>query len=53
MLENLLKSKKVDFELVNTTEEEVKTMGFNSVPILEVDGKFFTFTDAKAWAKKK
>ena len=53
MLENLLKSKKVDFELVNTTEEEVKAMGFNSVPVLEVDGKFFTFTDAKDWVKKK
>lgn len=53
MLESLLKKQKVDFELVNTTPEKIKEMGFSSVPILEVDGKFFTFTDAKAWVTKQ
>lgn len=53
MLENLLKQKKVNFELVKTTPEDVKAMGFNSVPILEVDGKFFTFIDARTWVNKQ
>ena len=53
MLEGLLKKQKVDFELVNTTPEKIKEMGFSSVPILEVDGKFFTFTDARTWVNRQ
>ena len=53
MLENLLKQKKVNYELVKTTAEEIKTMGFSSVPILEVDGKFMNFNEGRAWAQKQ
>lgn len=53
MLENLLKQKKVNFELIKVTPEDVKTMGFTSVPILEVDGKFMAFPEARTWATKQ
>ena len=53
MLENMLKQKKVNYELVKTTPEEVKAMGFASVPVLEADGKFMTFPEARAWAVKQ
>ena len=53
MLEGLLKKKNVDFELVNVTPEEVKEMGYSSVPLLEVDGKIFTFIDARTWVNKQ
>lgn len=53
MLENLLKQKKVAYELVKTTPEEVKAMGFNAVPLLDVDGKIMTFNDARTWVTKQ
>ena len=53
MLEGLLKKKNVDFELVNVTPEEVKEMGYSSVPLLEVNGKIFTFVDARTWVNKQ
>lgn len=53
MLENMLKQKKVNYELVKTTTEEVKAMGFTSVPILEADGNFMAFSDARAWVLKQ
>ena len=53
MLEGLLKKKNVNFELVNVTPDEVKAMGYSSVPLLEVDGKIFTFVDARTWVNKQ
>ena len=53
MLENLLKQKKVSYELVKITPEEVKAMGYNAVPLLEADGNIMTFNDARAWVMKR
>ena len=53
MLENLLKQKKVNYEYVKTTMEDIAAMGFSSVPILEVDGKFMAFPEARTWVNKQ
>ena len=53
MLENLLKQKKVNYEYVKTTMEDIAAMGYSGVPLLEVDGKIMTFNDAMAWARRQ
>jgi len=52
MLENLLKKKKVNFELKIVSAEELKSMGYSSAPILEVNGKALCFNEAKTWVNK-
>jgi len=53
MLENVLKQKKVKYELVKTTLEDVEAMGYSAVPLLEVDGKILNFNEGMAWARKQ
>lgn len=53
MLENMLKQKKVKYELVKTTMENVEAMGYSSVPLLEVDGKIMNFNEGMSWARKQ
>lgn len=53
MLENMLKQKKVKYELVKTTMEEVEAMGYSAVPLLEVDGKILNFNEGMAWVRKQ
>lgn len=53
MLENMLKQKKVKYELVKTTMENVEAMGYSSVPLLEVDGKIMNFNEGMTWARKQ
>lgn len=53
MLENLLKQKKVNFERVKVTEEDIKNMGYLGAPLLEVDGDMLNFSEGKAWVLKK
>ena len=53
MLENMLKQKKVNYELVKTTLEEVEKMGFSAVPLLEVDGKIMNFNEGMVWVRKQ
>lgn len=53
MLENMLKQKKVKYELVKTTMENVEVMGYSSVPLLEVDGKIMNFNEGMSWARKQ
>lgn len=53
MLENLLKQKKVNYECIKTTLEEIADMGYSSAPLLEVDGKIMNFNEGKTWALKK
>ncbi len=53
MLENMLKQKKVKYELVKTTMENVEAMGYSSVPLLEVDGKIMNFNEGMAWVRKQ
>lgn len=53
MLDNVLKQKKVNYELVKTTMEDIASMGFSSAPLLEVDGKILNFKEGMEWAKKQ
>lgn len=53
MLENMLKQKKVKYELIKTTMENVEAMGYSSVPLLEVDGKILNFNEGMSWARKQ
>lgn len=48
MLEGALKNQKLDFQTVYGEEEIVKR-GYNSAPILEVDGKTMSFAEAVRW----
>ena len=52
MLENRLKQKKVDYEVI-TSEDGIRATGFSSVPLLEVDGKIMEFSEAVAWVSKR
>ena len=52
MLENKLKQKKVDYEVI-TSEDAIRATGFSSVPLLEVDGKIMEFSEAIAWVNKR
>lgn len=53
MLDNVLKQKKVNYELVKTTIEDIASMGFSGAPLLEVDGKIMNFKEGMEWAKKQ
>ena len=53
MLDNVLKQKKVNYELVKTTMEDIASMGFSSAPLLEVDGKIMNFKEGMEWARKQ
>lgn len=53
MLENLLKKKKINFDLKFITPDELKEKGFSGAPILDVDGNCMIFKDAKDWVQKK
>lgn len=53
MLDNVLKQKKVNYELVKTTMEDIASMGFSAAPLLEVDGKIMNFKEGMEWAKKQ
>lgn len=48
MLEAMLKSKNIPFSIVYG-EEEILKRGFQSAPILEVDGKLMSFKDSVLW----
>lgn len=45
VLEKKLKAKNIDFVMVDDTSK-ILELGFNSVPVLQIDDKFLTFTDA-------
>ena len=49
MLESMMKRKKIDFEIVRTSMEDLKGLGHSSAPILEVDGKAMNFAEGRAW----
>lgn len=51
VLEKKLLEKHVDFT-VNTDEAEMIEKGFESVPVLEVDGKYMDFAEAVKWANE-
>ena len=53
MLDNVLKQKKVNYELVKTTMEDIASMGFSAAPLLEVDGKIMNFKEGMEWARKQ
>ena len=53
MLENMLKQKKVKYELVKTTLENVEAMGYSAVPLLEVEGKILNFNEGMSWVRKQ
>lgn len=49
VLEMKLKKKNIDFKVVDDNDAVIQKgieVGIHSAPILEVDGKFFGFTDA-------
>ena len=51
MLESKLKSKSIDYTLVDS-EETMINMGFSEAPMLEVDGVLMGFDSAKEWVVK-
>lgn len=51
-LEAVLKKKNVPFTVVKGADEILKR-GFNSAPILEVDGTLMSFKDAVNWINQK
>ena len=48
VLKKKLEEKKIEYNEVNDIDQMVK-MGFNTTPILEVDGQFFDFSQAIQW----
>ena len=53
---NVLKKKldvaAIQYE-VNSNEETMTELGFQFLPILEVNGKYFEFSDAIDWIKER
>ena len=45
ILENILKSKNINYEIF-TDEDEMIKIGLTSMPMLSVDGKLYSFRDA-------
>lgn len=52
MLEALLKQKKIDF-VINSNEDEMIRLGFQSAPMLDVDGAVMNCREAMAWANEQ
>lgn len=48
VLEKKLKQKNIDFELISD-KSIMEEKGFESAPMLEVDGKVMDFNDAVKW----
>jgi len=52
VLEQKLNTNKVQYEHI-TDEELMISMGFKSVPVLEVDGVRMNFAEANEWIKER
>ena len=52
VLEEKLEDKNIDYELVTDVDEMVKK-GFQSAPVLEVDGKLMDFSEANKWVNER
>ena len=52
VLEEKLQDKNIDYELVTDIDEMVKK-GFQSAPVLEVDGKLMDFSEANKWVNER
>lgn len=48
-MKELLESKRIPFEYMSKTAEEMQKLGFSSTPILTVDGKIYHQVDALRW----
>lgn len=48
VLKKKLEEKKIEYDEVNDIDQMVE-MGFNTTPVLEVDGQFFDFSQAIQW----
>lgn len=51
VLEKKLESKNIKFD-VNENEEEMQERGFQSLPVLEVDGNTLDFIEAVKWVNE-
>lgn len=51
ILEKKLEDKNIKFEIINDIEE-IKKTGYNSAPLLEVDGKMLDFMKAIQYVNK-
>ena len=52
VLEEKLEDKNIDYELVTDVDEMLKK-GFQSAPVLEVDGKIMNFSEANRWINER
>lgn len=52
VLETKLTQKNIEFNVV-TDIDKMESLGIQSVPILDVDDKLLSFTDAIAWVNKQ
>ena len=52
ILEKKLSQKNIDYEIFDNIDEMIK-MGFQSVPVLEVDKKVMNFGDAIKWLNEQ
>lgn len=52
VLEEKLEDKNIDYELVTNVDEMLKK-GFQSAPMLEVDGKIMNFSEANRWINER
>ncbi len=52
ILEEKMVEKNINYDVV-TSVNVMKTMGFYSAPILEVDGKFMKFAEANNWINEQ
>lgn len=52
VLEEKLEDKNIGYELVTNVDEMLKK-GFQSAPMLEVDGKIMNFSEANRWINER
>lgn len=52
VLEKKLEKKGITYETVDDAET-ISSMGYVSVPLLDVDGKIMEFADANAWVNEQ
>jgi len=52
VLESKLTQKNIEFNVI-TNIDKMESLGIQSVPILEVNDKLLSFTDAIAWVNKQ
>ena len=52
VLKKKLDAANINYEVVSDQEVMVQ-LGFKSAPILEVDGNYFTFSDAIKWLREQ